>query len=351
MSETDNEQKTEQATDKRQEELRREGKVAHSPDLVSAVTLATVGATLAATMSDIALASEQFAVRSLRLSDASHPERALLASLNVLNAVAPSVAAGMVAALATGLAQTRGLFSLELAIPKLERLDPISHLQQLVPSKQMAMETGKALLKLGTLAFVVKQVLTGALPRLLALGAEDPRVAGSEVAELAVRVAMWGGATFAAVSAVDYWFVQRRFQQDAMMTREEVKEEAKQEEQDPHIKQRARAMARERMAQRRVGDLSTATVLVTNPTHFAVALRYRPDTDAAPMVIAKARDAAALRMRTGARKHGVPIVENRPLARALHKTCKIGRPIPSDLYRAVAEVIAHVMRIRAGVQS
>lgn len=352
MSEdTDKDQKTEEATDKRKDDLRKEGKVAHSADLVSASTLAAVGLTLAYTMNDIVMSFQQFAVRVLRLSDLSHPELALSAGLGVVLSTAPAVGVGMVVAVATGVVQTGALFSLELAIPTMERLDPLTHLKQLLPGKQMAIETGKALLKLGALTLVVKQVLAGALPRLLALAAEDARIAGEEVAMLAVRVALWGGATFACVAAIDYWFVRRRFQQDAMMTRQEVKDEMKQEEQDPHLKQRVRALARERLAQRRLGNMATATVLVTNPTHFAVALRYVPETDAAPIVIAKARDAAALHMRTEARRHGVPIVENRPLARAMHKSCKIGRPIPAGLYKGVAEIIAHVMRLKAGVHS
>ena len=97
---------------------------------------------------------------------------------------------------------------------------------------------------------------------------------------------------------------------------------------------------------RSAGGVETATVLVTNPTHFAVALRYDPERDAAPMVVGKAVEDAALAMRTRARKRGIPIVENRPLARSLHKSSKVGRPVPVEFYRAVAEVIAHVMRLR-----
>ncbi|MET0339398.1 MAG: EscU/YscU/HrcU family type III secretion system export apparatus switch protein, partial [Polyangiales bacterium] len=107
---------------------------------------------------------------------------------------------------------------------------------------------------------------------------------------------------------------------------------------------------REILAQAKAGDLKTATVVVTNPTHFAVALRYDTDRDAVPVVIAKAVDEAALRMRKQARGYRIPIVENRPLARALHKIGKVGKPIPAEMYRAVAEIIAHVLRLRSGAR-
>jgi flagellar biosynthesis protein FlhB len=135
------------------------------------------------------------------------------------------------------------------------------------------------------------------------------------------------------------------------MSKQELKEEFKQEEQDPGVKRKMRMRARELMNARSAGGVETATVLVTNPTHFAVALRYDPDKDAAPVIVGKAVEDAALAMRTKARKHAIPIVENRPLARSLHKHGKVGKPVPVDMYRAVAEVIAHVMRIRAGAQS
>jgi flagellar biosynthetic protein FlhB len=338
--------KTEQASEKRLDELRREGKVAQSHDLVAAATLVMVCATLGATAIDITRGLSDLTLRVFRLNDYRDPASAVRATLSTLWSVLPALTAASVAAIVAGLAQTRGMFSLELVMPKLERFDPSGRLKGMLPSKEMAIEMAKSLGKIAAIAFVVKGLLESAMPRLIMLGTADARVGASEVAGIAVRLTLWGGGTFAVVAAIDYFLTLHKFQQDSMMSKQELKEEFKQEEQDPGLKRKMRQRARELMNQRSVGGVETATVLVTNPTHFAVALRYDPERDAAPVVVGKAVEDAALAMRTRARKHAIPIVENRPLARQLHKTARVGKPVPVEFYRAVAEIIAHVMRLR-----
>lgn len=349
MSE-DNE-KTEEASEKKLGELRGEGKVAQSHDLISAATLILVCGTLAVTAVDVARALNDLTIRMFRLGDYRTPRDALTATLATLWSLVPAITAASLAAIVAGLVQTRGMFSIDLAFPKLERLDPLGRLKNLLPGKDMAIEMGKSLLKIATIALVVKKLVEASLPRLMMLGAADSRVGAVEVGRIAVELVLWGGGTFAVVAAIDYFIALRKFQADTKMSKQELKEEFKQEEQDPGLKRKMRMRARELMNSRSAGGLETATVLVTNPTHFAVALRYDPELDAAPMIVGKAVEDAALAMRTKARKHSIPIVENRPLARSLHKHGKVGKPVPVDMYRAVAEVIAHVMRIRAGDQS
>lgn len=350
-AEQDKDQKTEQPTEKRKADLRREGRVAQSHDVVSAATLTAACATLGLTAHHLAGAFQAFTVRALRLTDAARPTEALSATFDVLFATLPALGAAAVFAIAAGLTQTGGLFSLELVAPKLERLDPTNNIKRILPSKDMLLETLKSMLKIAAIGVVIVKVVDGALPRLLMLGAEDPRVAAGEAAHVALRAVLWGGGAFFILAALDFALARYRFNRDAMMTRQEVKEEIKHEEQDPHLKARMRRRARELMSARSAGSVADASVLVVNPTHVAVALRYDAERDAAPVVVGKARDEAALRMRAEARKRAIPIVENRPLARALHKTSKVGRPIPVELYRAVAEIIAHVMRLRAGVRT
>jgi flagellar biosynthetic protein FlhB len=341
-------EKTEEASEKKLGELRREGKVAQSHDLISAATLIVVCGTLAVTAIDVTRALNELTIRVFRLGDHADPTMALAATTATLWSIVPAISAASLAAVVAGLVQTRGMFSIDLAFPKLERLDPMSRLKGLLPGKDMAIEMGKSLLKIVTIALVVKNLVQGSLSRLMVLGTTDPRVAAVEVGQIAVELVLWGGGTFAVVAAIDYFVALRKFQADTKMSKQELKEEFKQEEQDPGVKRKMRMRARELMNQRSAGGLETATVLVTNPTHFAVALRYDPDKDAAPIIVGKAVEDAALAMRTKARKHAIPIVENRPLARSLHKHGKVGKPVPVDMYRAVAEVIAHVMRIRAG---
>jgi flagellar biosynthesis protein FlhB len=348
VSDVEKDQKTEQASDKRQDELRTQGKVAQSHDLISAATLVGVCGALAVSFGNLSHALEGLVMRALRLDQYHAYQVTLAAAVGVLTHTLPALFAAFVFALGSGMAQTKGLFAIELALPNLERLDPMSRLKQLVPGPEMLKETAKSLAKILALGVVIKKVITAAFPRLLVLGAEDPRVAASEVADVATDVVLWGSATFLVVAAVDYFVALRKFQKDAMMSRQELKEEFKQEEADPQLKRKMRTRARELMAQRKAGGVEKATVLVTNPTHIAIALRYAPEENPVPIVVGKAIEESALMMRAQARKRSIPIVENRPLARALHKTTKVGRPIPADLYRAVAEVIAHVLRLRGG---
>jgi flagellar biosynthesis protein FlhB len=344
----DKDQKTEQASEKRQDDLRKQGKVAQSHDLISAATLIGVVATLGMSFSRLSHSLEGFVLRAMRLDQYDDWGNTLMTSVAVLGHAFPAILAACVFAVISGVAQTRGLFSLELAMPKLERLDPLPRLKNMFPSREMLTEVGKSLAKILALGIVVKKLVTAALPRLLVLGAEDPRVAAEDVADIATSIVLWGSGTFLIVAAIDYFFALRKFQEESMMSRQELKDEYKQEEADPHLKRRLRQRARELASARKAGGVEKATVLVTNPTHIAIALRYDPEETPVPVVVGKAIEEAALMMRAQARKRRIPIVENRPLARALHKTTKVGGPIPSDLFRAVAEIIAHVLRLRAG---
>lgn len=350
MSDEDKESKTEEASDKRQEELREEGKVAQSHDVVSAASLIALCAALASTVLQLAVDLSGLAVRALRLSDAHDVYAGVHASVGALTGMLPALLAAAAGAIAAGVVQTKGLFSIDLAMPKLERLDPTSRFMALLPGKDMATEMGKSLLKISAVGIVMYSVVDGALPTLLVLGSEDARAGAATVGAIAVRALMWAAAAFAVIAAVDYSLALHKYNEDAKQTKQQQKDEYKQQEGNPAVKRKMRQRARELVAQARAGDLKSATVLVTNPTHFAIALRYDPEKDAVPMIVGKALDEGALKMRTEARGYRIPIVENRPLARALHKHGKIGKPIPADMYRAVAEIIAHVMRLRAGAR-
>jgi flagellar biosynthesis protein FlhB len=348
VSEVEKDQKTEQASDKRQDEIRKEGKVARSQDLLSAATLVSVCATLAISSENICHKLEGMLIRALRFDHYRAFEVPLSATIGVLGSLVPVLLTATTAAVGAGLLQSKGLFSIELALPKLERLDPLSKLKNLLPGAHMFSELAKAFAKLFALGYVVKRIIQASLPRLLALGSEDSRVAAAEVADIATDVVLWAAGTFLIVAAIDYAVALRKFESESKMSRQELKDEHKQEEADPQVKRKMRAKARELLSQRKTGGVEKATVLITNPTHIAIALRYDPEESPVPVVVGKAVEEAALLMRTQARRRQIPIVENRPLARKLYKTTKVGRAIPVDLYRAVAEVIAHVLRLRGG---
>jgi len=169
MSDEDKESKTEEASDKRQEELREEGKVAQSHDVVSAASLIALCAALASTVSQLAVDLSGLATRSLRLSDAHDVYAGVHASVGALTGMLPALIAAAAGAIAAGIAQTKGLFSIDLAMPKLERLDPTSRFMALLPGKDMATELGKSLLKISAVGIVIYSVVDGALPTLLVL--------------------------------------------------------------------------------------------------------------------------------------------------------------------------------------
>ena len=347
----DDDQKTEDATEQRLQQLRDDGRVPKSADIAVAAGLLAgmlgVGMLGTHTMRTV----EVFTRRALSLRDAGRPmllvaEVGKAFALTALPFAATVAVVGIVAAVA----QTRGLVNFGELAPKWERLDPINGISRLLPGRDVFLELGKTLLKVGAIGYVVWRVLEPELPRLVLLARMPPVAAARETGSVITRVVIQATVALSAIAALDWFLSWRKFQRDARMTKQEIKDEQKQQDGDPMVKAKRRARARQIARQRTIAEVKTATVLVTNPTHIAIALRYDPDKDAAPMMVAKGVDELALRMREEGRKHGIPIVENRPLARAMHATGKLGRPIPVELYEAVATVIAHVMRIRGMIE-
>lgn len=347
MAESDRDSRTEEATPKKKDKLRQEGSIPKSADVGGAAVMIAGGIALSASASNAAREVVDLCARCFSLGDHQEPLRALGAMLPALSsALLPLMGATLVAGVAAGVAQTRGMFQLSLLAPKPERMNPIPNLKTILPSKDSAIEIGKQLLKITVVAYVVYQIVSNALPEFGVLATSGPEVAAATVGAVAADVAFYGGIAFAALAGLDYWLAMRKFNADAMMSKEDIKDEHKEQEGRPEVKGRRRMKAREIAKKRAISDVKKATVLVCNPTHIAIALRYDAETPA-PIVLAKGTDEVALKMRAEGRRHGVPIVENRPLARALNATAKVGKSIPVDLYRAVAEVIAHVMRINA----
>lgn len=350
MEEQDRDRRTEEATPRRKEKLRAEGKVAKSPDVGATAILLGCAAVLGLTGRHAAVRFADASTRYLAFEDVGRPLRALEAALPVLVlAVGPCLAVAALLAVAAGMAQTRGLFSLALVAIKPERLNPIPQIANVLPTPKSLGEMAKQLAKIVLLGLVVYHVVADASTEFAVLPASEPTVAAATVGRVATDVALYGGAAFAAIAAADYWLAWRRFRRESMMSRRDLREEHKEQEGRPEVKQRQRQRMREAGRRRAVGGVKDATVLVTNPTHYACALRYDPDRDAAPVLLAKGTDELALSMRSEARAHGVPIVENRPLARALYADATVGKTIPVDLYRSAAEVIVHVMRLGGGV--
>jgi flagellar biosynthetic protein FlhB len=347
----DPESATEEATPRKLESLREQGQLAKSAELTAVVSLLAGIGVLLLRLGATSAGLRDVAVACFTLRDHARPMSALaMMGERFASALVPIAFASAIAAVVTGLAQTRGFVSIDQLSRNFEQLDPIAGLGRALPGKDTLQEIGKMLLKVLVVGAVTYAVTRDALPRLVLL-ARLPILAAIGEVEDVVRVLLERGLGALVVLAIlDFVLAKRRFDTEHRMSKKEVADEHKDEEGDPKIKAKRRARAAKIARQRAVSEVKNATVLVVNPTHIAIALRYEPGKDAAPIVLAKGADEIALRMREEARARHVPIVEDRPLARAMFATAKAGRPIPVELYEAVARVIAHVMRIRGHLQ-
>ena len=255
------------------------------------------------------------------------------------------LAALVAAALAGGLIQNGFMMSGESLKPKLNKISPISGAKRLFSMKSL-MEFVKGILKLVIVGTVAALVIWPEVNRVELFIGMDPNDILSEVWAMAAILLIAVVCIMGVIAVADYLYQRWEFMKQQRMTKQEVKDEYKQTEGDPMVKARLRQIRMERARQRMMQAVPTADVVITNPTHFAIALSYKPEEMAAPVVVAKGADKLALRIREVAQDHDVSIVENPPLARALYQSVEIDDPIPAAHYRAVAEVISYVFRLK-----
>lgn len=338
-------EKTEQATPRRRQDARKKGQVARSPELSGAVALLAMIVTLHATLGGeglIVYLRHSLSTLPDQLSGSPEVAQASREALLVLiRSVGISIAVACGAGAAASLAQVGFLWTAHPVLPDFNRINPLAGASRLLGAKG-AIEAAKALAKVVIVGWVVYSTLHGHLPTLLSL-ITLPTVAllsavGSLLYALCLRVAV----VFLVIAAFDYGYQRWDYEKSLRMSKEEIKQEFKQSEGDPHIKAQIRQRQRAAATRRMMQDVPKADVVITNPTHFAVALAYDAAGMAAPKVLAKGQDLVAARIREIASEHDIPLYENPPLARALHKEVEIGHEIPAALYAAVAEVLAYV---------
>jgi flagellar biosynthetic protein FlhB len=335
-------QRTHEATPRRKQEFRKRGDIALSRDLVSAAALGggvialvafagTAGSALLAFTRDAANATDGRGADSLA-SDA----------VNVFAAgVAPVMVGATVAVLITIATQLGWPPAFKGPKFDFSRISPAKNLPQTFGLAGMARRTGSALAKLLVVGAIVILATRNATTNQGLDIASIASIAWSVIARLLWLVL----GALVALGAIDYVLARRRMGSQMKMTADEAKREHRENEGDPMVRGRRRARMRE-LAKRRIATVATADVVVVNPTHYAVALRYDESEDRAPIVLAKGVDESAEKIREVARKHGVPILPRPPLARALHKNVKEGHPVPANLFKAVAEVLAYVYRLK-----
>jgi len=348
----DSGQKTEQPTPRRIDKARREGRFFSSRESLAALQFAVFVAILAAGGAGWFAGAAETARGVFRRAfdpNLAAIELTTLLRKTLWSSFHPLLAAGGVLVLvsvAGQLTMTGMGFSLKRLAPDLRRLNPVSTVRELFRRNLWAFL--KALVLLPAFAAAVYAVARDNLGSYLTLplmGVESGvRLVAGSVLDL-----LWKAAgAFLVLGAIDFIQQRRRHQRELRMTKHEVREEAKEVEGNPHIKSRIRRLQRDLLRRRMMTEVKTATAIVVNPTHYAVALRYRLDAATAPVVVAKGKNYLARRIRELAIEHQVPLIENPPLAQALYKAVDVGQEIPPHLYRAVAEVLAYIYRLMNG---
>jgi flagellar biosynthetic protein FlhB len=348
----EHEGRTEKATPRKRGRLRDEGKVVVSREVISLAVLLASGVALVLALpaagEELALLC-RIVLGGLDRVGEGGPEGWTAASLGVGTAILlPVGIASSAGALCAGFAQTRGLFTLKALRPRFAQLaNPLPQLRRLLVSKEALVTILQSAFKVAVIVAATwhlfwseMQALSGLSGRPLAEGMTRLL---SALTGLGARVIV----VLVLFAVIDYLLVHRRMEESMKMTKQELKDEARESDGDPEIKRRQRMRAREILRNQMLHAVTRADVVVVNPTHFAVALRYDAAMPA-PQVVAKGRDEVAARIREVARSHRVPIVHNPPLARLLHAEVAVGRPIPIKLFAAVAEVLAYVYRLRGG---
>jgi flagellar biosynthetic protein FlhB len=256
----------------------------------------------------------------------------------------PILATLAVSAIAINVTQVGFILTTEPLGPNFGKLNPIAGFQRIV-SLQGTVRLVSSLLKLTVLIAIVVGFVMGQLPKFI--GAADLNASSlfRQIGTWLISMGFQLSIGLIVLAVLDYGFQFWKFEQDIRMTKQEVRDEMKHMEGDPHIRARRREAHRKLSNARQVQKAKDADVVITNPTEIAVAIKYDPKKMEAPVVLAKGKDLLAQRIREVAAEHGIPIVEKKPLARALYATVKIGHPIPVDLYEAVAEILAYVYRL------
>ena len=343
--------KTEAPTPRRREEARERGQVARSADLTAAVLLLGGLLLLRWTGADVvaalkALVNGLLNSDSLADPDPSHvAEEVLRAVLLAGRALLPLLAGVVVLAVVANMVQVGVAFNPKRLQPNFAALNPFKGLGNILGGSRGPVKAVLGVLKLVVIALVAWSAVSDRLGQIVMVQQLDFLQIFALGAEVVYAVGLRVGVALLVLAVLDYAYQRWKLEQELKMTKHEVKEEMRRMEGDPKVKQRRRQIAMHMAAQRLKKDVPTADVVVTNPTEFAVAIRYDSATMHAPRVIAKGQGPMAQRIREIAIASGVPILERKPLARALYKLVEVGQEVPEQFYSAVAEILAYVYEL------
>jgi flagellar biosynthetic protein FlhB len=350
----EDEGRTEEPTEKKIREAREKGQVAKTAELPSSLVvifgflvLFFIGTWIWDTLARMTVF---YLTNFSRFSiTESSVLQELFRSLEVLGkTLLPVFVAVIVAAILGNVAQVGFQFSthpLKVDFSKM-KFNPAEILKKILFSPQVAMNLVKSLVKVTAIAFIAYLIIVSDFSDIERLPDISIAHAMVIVSSSAIKIIIWSSVVILVLAVPDYFFQKREFIESLKMTKEELKQELKESQGDPHIRARLRQLQRELLMRNMVREVPKADVVVTNPTHYAVALRFEREKMASPMVIAKGVDAIALRIREIAKEHDVMMIENRPLAQELYRRLDVGDFIPEDLYKAVSLVYAELYRTR-----
>lgn len=351
-----NDDKTEPATPKKLEDARKEGQVSKSREVGMGLSLlglfvvlkfyiGTLGERFIGTFQSVYTRIPEFVG-----TEGTHDSKAFLSLLtdciiDMLIMMAPFLLVGFIIAFVADIVQVKWKFTTKPLKPKFDKMNPIKGMKKIV-STQSVFELVKAVLKVCFLSYLAISTVKDKL--LLIYGLYDLTLIsalgaiGEVIIDLGIKISAW----YMVIAAVDFVYQKMKFKKDMRMSKQEVKDEYKNAEGDPKIKSQQKQRMRQASQRRMMQSIPTADVVITNPTHFAVALKYDADSGRAPIVVAKGEDFLAKRIKEIAKENKVEIVENKPLARMLYHNVELGEEIPPELYQAVAEVLAFVYGLK-----
>jgi flagellar biosynthesis protein FlhB len=346
-------EKTEQPTPKRVNEARKKGEVFKSRDFIQSLLFMTAAAVLTlggpSYVSELSsLMKQSFQPETMRgdmqLSEMMSRLGYAWSKFTILSA--PLLASLVVGAVASNFVQVKALFAPEIVKPKFDKLNPVNGFKGIFFSSKTYIELGKNLIKFTVVFWVLYSAIKGGLRDIVPTAGMPLGQTAALAARLMSSMLLKVGAVFIIVGAADFLIQKKLFMKKMMMSKEDIKQEHKEQEGDPHVKHMRKHLFEQIMRESVAHNVPRATVIVANPTHLAIALRYDESSMQAPSVTAKGQDSMALRIIEIAKKHQVPVVRNIGLAHSLYDL-EIGHTIPEDLYEAVAEVLNFIYQLAA----